>query len=619
MNPFQNKLLAASLFFTSAVSQAAPFSPVFKRDLPDTFAPAFERKSLEQHWQETGLKLKHFYDDVLPQCQLNTKAFNGCWAALETLAILNQPGTLIAFEIEKQQLRPDLGTIRASLGGGLAIYDRVPLQDNTAVQEKRKIRLKAVEQAYQAGAPIPFEKLFQDLASGLRQKLDEEAYWAANLYNAFLAKTDDPHSRLMPMSLHRESLSSDGKNYKGLGLDFDSFVQEGTNPQEYVHVVRKVFAGSPADLAGIRMGDHILTIHGINTASLDRPRLYQQLLKSDEVLLEVKHRNGTTQTIRATRAEVKSPTIESKMLPPVRLSSRYNGTATATHRTGWIKIADFMDQNLPDDFQRAYVNLLQAGANAIIIDLQDNGGGLLSSAAALGALLTGVSTPIFGVSSASADVRGPLQIDFFSLEGLILKNVPRNENRRVQKALKEYPTDLKTPIVVLQNAGSASASELFAGALQDHQRAWIVGDRSFGKGTVQGPSNYPFSSYSQDAKSPKIGFWKTLQRFHQPSGRSNQIQGILPNFSVPVSTLASEAEAEDTDREEDVFEGAIPVVSKPWQEPRPLRVSKIDQCRNALKYAEDQEAQERTADNLLQALGYRVFSAQEILICDAVL
>ncbi len=166
-------------------------------------------------------------------------------------------------------------------------------------------------------------------------------------------------------------------------------------------------------------------------------------------------------------------------------------------------------------------------------------------------------------------------------------------------------------MVTLIDGGSASASEILAGAFQDHQRSWIVGDRSHGKATVQGPD----TSYPLSQKHKQVILYSTIARFYQPSGRTNQLVGILPDFSVDPTPNATAME-KYTRREEDNYT-ALPSVGNRWKQPRKAEIEKINQCRAARAAAgnsADQHFQSQS-EQATVAPDYRLLVAQDILSC----
>ncbi len=134
----------------------------------------------------------------------------------------------------------------------------------------------------------------------------------------------------------------------------------------------------------------------------------------------------------------------------------------------------------------------------------------------------------------------------------------------------KIPELLKIPLVLIVNETSASATELLAGGLQDYQRAWIVGEKTFGKGSMQ-----DVTSFESDPAHTNIAL--TTGLVYRPSGRPTQGQGVDPDFTVPFWKDISEDERWSP-REFDLFPQAIPVHQSPWKQPRAEKVERILFC-----------------------------------------
>jgi len=210
---------------------------------------------------------------------------------------------------------------------------------------------------------------------------------------------------------------------------------------------------------------------------------------------------------------------------------------------------------------QALKDLAERGAQDFVLDLRGNLGGLLDEAACIAGHFVGSGRP------------------------LVTQHDPRNDNVIVTNVtnlpyqgfsltgLWGDPIPYKQPLVILIDAQSASASEIIAGVMQDRGRAWIVGQRSFGKGTVQlitSPTamNQPLKLPGQLAGLLKgTGMAFTVARFHLPSGRSNQLVGIAPDVEVLPLPELTEAEYPAL-REVDIYRNAVPAAT---QQPEPKR------------------------------------------------
>jgi carboxyl-terminal processing protease len=167
------------------------------------------------------------------------------------------------------------------------------------------------------------------------------------------------------------------------------------------------------------------------------------------------------------------------------------------------------------------------------------------------------------------------------------------------------------PMAVLINAGSASASEIISGAMQDHARALIVGTCSFGKGTVQGPvTGKPLVSIRPEVDK-KLVYYKTIQRFHLPSGRTKQITGVCPDLEAYTKPDPTEDEKFAL-REVDRYLNAIPAIGTDWKHPAEKSVRRIQDC--VAKKGQARGEWEKTKGRPVPG-DYQLLTAQDGLNC----
>jgi carboxyl-terminal processing protease len=238
--------------------------------------------------------------------------------------------------------------------------------------------------------------------------------------------------------------------------------------------IAEPYEGNPAQKSGLIAGDKILAIDG--KSMVDKP--------SDEVSNSLKGPKGSTIQVKIQRNNKEEITIpitrDEIKLPDVPYAGMLNETV------GYIKLNSFT-QTAGSDVKKALLDLKQNNAKQLILDLRGNGGGLLIEAVKI--------------------------VNLFVKKGQLVVNTKGRiqEENRVYKTMEE-PTDLSIPVVVLIDEGSASASEIVAGALQDLDRAVIIGNTSFGKGLVQRTYDLKYGS--------KVKL--TIAKYYTPSGRCVQ-------------------------------------------------------------------------------------------------
>ncbi len=276
----------------------------------------------------------------------------------------------------------------------------------------------------------------------------------------------DPHSVYIPATDLSEANEDIAGNFQGIGVEFNIF-------NDTVHVLYVVPNG-PSDKAGLQIGDRILKVNDSSIVSKSLPSdAIKKLIRGEagsKALLAVL-RNNATQTISVTRGTIPIPSLDaSYMMDSV---------------TGYIKLNKFSETTYRE-FMGAMESLQKKGLKALLLDLRGNGGGLVNGATNI------------------AD-------EFLDGDKLIVYTEGTNTDKREYRAGKEGVFETGK-LVVLVDELSASASEILAGALQDYDRATIVGRRSFGKGLVQ--EQYGLS----DGSAIRL----TVARYFTPSGRSIQ-------------------------------------------------------------------------------------------------
>jgi len=318
------------------------------------------------------------------------------------------------------------------------------------------------------GAPPDGARLFDDVMRHVARHY-VDTLTADTLYrkavDGMLHELNDPHSVYLDAErLHRLTESTTG-NYGGLGIEID--VRDG-----WITIVAPL-PGSPAERAGIETGDRIVEINGKAT----------QGLTPDEATKALRGPAGSTVEI-----VVERPGVEARM--PFKLARRnihraaVRRTATLRPGVGYVDVSVFSDSTAAE-LSRAVESLRRRGMRSLVLDLRSNPGGLLDQGVSVSDLFLDEGKEIVAMRGRTAEVNRTF----------------------VDRAAQKWP-DL--PIVVLVDEGSASAAEIVAGALQDHDRAALVGTTSYGKGSAQSL----FPTYGGGALKLTTALWYT------PSGRS---------------------------------------------------------------------------------------------------
>ena len=276
----------------------------------------------------------------------------------------------------------------------------------------------------------------------------------------------DPYTEYIPESeIEDYKLKYVSTQYGGIGA--------GTLFIDNKLFVNEVSEGNPANKQDVRPGDQILKINGIETTGKDRNQISQLLRGPKKSAAElVLIRDGVTMTKTLVREEIKQPNV-----------SYY---AMVGDQVGYIRLDKFLE-NSGQEVKDALVSLNKEQPKGIILDLRNNGGGILQEAVKIVNL-------------------------FVQKDVLIVVQKGRNPEKTVSYKTLNEPISPQIPLIVLVNGSSASASEIVAGALQDLDRAVIIGQKSYGKGLVQQTFNLPYNSLVK----------VTVAKYFTPSGRCIQ-------------------------------------------------------------------------------------------------
>jgi len=298
----------------------------------------------------------------------------------------------------------------------------------------------------------------------------------------------DAHSSFLSKDDFKEMQVSTSGEFSGIGIEIS--VESGR-----ITVISPI-DDTPADKAGLKAGDAILEIEGQSTQDMSLMDAVQRIRgpKGKPVNLTIVHKGSNKpEKYRIVRDAIPIVSVKSSEVEPGYLL---------------VRITRF-NENTTNELKDAVSSYTKSNSlKGIILDLRNNPGGLLDQAVSVS--------------------------DYFLTKGRIVTIKGKKDEQRKDFDSKKDGFEPIVPVTVVINAGSASASEIVAGALQDNKRALLVGDKTFGKGSVQ--TVIPLNDGS--------GIKLTTALYYTPSGRSIQAEGIEPDFKVPL---------QDTDKEKDLF------------------------------------------------------------------
>jgi len=360
----------------------------------------------------------------------------------------------------------------------------------------------------------------------------------------------DAHSAFMDESSYSDLNTQTKGEFGGLGISIT--LRDGV-----LTVITPIY-NTPADKAGIKSGDIILKIDDKSTFDMnmnDAVKLMRGKPKTDVTLTIVRKGENKPLKIKITRDIIKVDSVYVKKI------ENENDIL-------YLKITSF-DKKVVDSVKKAISE--NNNTKGIILDLRNNPGGLLNQAIGL--------------------------VDMFVDKGVIVSQKGRKISENIEYNATKVNSDTKTPIITLINYGSASASEIVSGSLQDFKRTIVVGEKSFGKGSVQ--VVLPFEETKEALK-------LTVARYYLPSGRTIQNRGVSPDITIYYGKVPEAKESDFILKEKDLkahlqveldkIDGNI---TKKTEENNTTKDKKIETITHKMLY---QDSQLKTGLDILKAL-----------------
>jgi len=320
---------------------------------------------------------------------------------------------------------------------------------------------------------------FSKVLNLVQQYYVEEVDTKKLIYGAIkgMLRELDPHTNFLPPDVYKDFESETSGEFGGLGIEIS--IQNG------VLTIISPIEDTPAWEAGIKPGDKVIGVDGVTTKNLSLIEASQLMRgkKGDKIVLKIIRENEEEpRDITIVRGNVK--------IKSVKYTDIENGYA-------YIKITSFIENTARDLEKVLSAHSKKYGkVEGLLLDLRRNPGGLLDQAVKVS--------------------------DMFLKDGVIVSTIGRNVKEKEVQSATKHGSFADVPIVILVNEYTASASEIVSGALQDNKRALIVGNRTFGKGSVQSVVKLGDGS----------GLKLTVARYYTPSGVSIQAEGIRPDIEI---------------------------------------------------------------------------------------
>ena len=357
-------------------------------------------------------------------------------------------------------------TIRAIPG-----LKTVQTSDNVATSSNEvAINMKTVQKKVKMIEQIINELYLFDVDS---QKVED------GIYTGMMEALDDPYSVYYREDEFADLIEDQSSQYSGIG----AVLTQKLDTKDMV--VLQVYKDSPAAEAGLQSGDIIIKVDGIDVTGMDMDLVVKNNIRgpegTDVTITVLRGKNLEEKKIKITRRQITAHTVEYEM---------------KENNIGYIQVTQFTEVTA-DQYIEAVDNLTAQGAHALIIDMRDNPGGLVDAAVKM--------------------------LDYTLPDGLLVYTADRNGKGQEYYSEDGHQVDL--PMVILANEYSASAAEIFTGAMIDYEWAYVVGNKTFGKGIVQ--SVLPLG----DGSGVKI----TQYHYYTPNGTDLHGEGLEPDFQVDLS------------------------------------------------------------------------------------
>jgi carboxyl-terminal processing protease len=350
-------------------------------------------------------------------------------------------------------------------------------------------------------APLPLEELQQLAAVFGMVKSDyvepvDEKKLITEAISGMVASLD-PHSQYFDKKSFKEFAEGTSGKFVGVGIEISQ--EDGL-----IKIVSPI-EGSPADRAGLKTNDLITKINDTAVKGLSLNEAVKRMRgepKTKVLLTVFRKSENRTFPVTIVREEIKTQSVKSKLIEP---------------GYGWIRVSQFQERTV-DDFARKIEEMYKEDPKlkGLVLDLRNDPGGLLDAAVALSAAFLPENVTV-------VTTNGQLEESKFTYKATPQFWRRNGNNDPITRMTQATGGALKkVPLVVLVNEGSASASEIVAGALQDYKRATLMGSQTFGKGSVQ----------TVRQLGPDTALKITTARYYTPNGRAIQAKGIVPEVML---------------------------------------------------------------------------------------
>lgn len=472
--------------------------------------------TLQLQWKVANLDFDSTINNIFQNknCNISAQYFVGCIAAANQAFRFANPGQQILVEYNLSSLRRNEFNIK--------FLNHLDHEEFNEVKKKyfEYLKINAPNILKDYSNILLFDKT--EILKVLKAPIvnnDNRSYIAAQIMNAFLAVAIDPHTYLVP-KVRLKEFEQESIPQIGLGIQFVK-TKLGT---KHVLVISDIIPNSPAEKIGLEKGNIIYAINGKTGARI------VEGLKDNQLNILLRNNENKIKKISVTKTNYETPVVSSKLV---------NGL-------GYLKIANFTADNLCKNVLDHGEKLLLMGAQGLVIDLRDNLGGKVEEAKCIMSLFLDGHSRIWGERKLESNTI----------------------NYHIKSISNGQFSDIST--VVLINENSASASEAMAMYLQGYEKAIIVGERSFGKGSMQSITPSRFNN--------KVAMGKTIALYYGPQGVSPQLRGVEPEIPASMNIENNEPIKFNREAERYLYPILDPSLVLPITANRVSEISEVRKC-----------------------------------------
>ncbi len=530
-----------------------------------------QEDSSKVSWQKTGYSLDRLYDEAdfgEEQCLASERAYTACLRALNTLlgSIETKPKEVVFNEALKilEIKEVDLS---------------IKFTDVDEIYASEDLERESFHKAYQLGLSDSFKQIFKTAREIAEAEVSPDALPAAagSAYGTFLREIYDPRMAFIP----KEEQIPKPTNYFGIGAYISKIIDESSEFNQTIAF--SPMETSPAEAFGIKKGDILLSVNGVSTKELTPAEAATAIKGPEGTKVELEVHSICENSVRKFEIERGPVTVfphwvkDSRFVslevqdPITEICAKEHKPQAGEIQALYVPLKSFSEaqgQDLCEEFLELQIKDLQnTDSLGMILDLRGNPGGLLRAVACMLDSIIASDAPMIGEIPVNKGVISPSKpkIEFtFELDGPLYNETSQSIHYNKN-------------IIVLVDENSASASEIFAGSIQDMKRGWVVGTRTVGKGTVQ--------TYSPHQARPKwrrngdepIMLGSTTAIYTLPSGRSPQQYGVVPDFHFTPEGVEVPYDPNYVTAEEKSF-GSLKFENKRWVQNRPDEFAAINEC-----------------------------------------